>query len=37
MENDFGTVGALRELIAGFKKANELLKAKKVSSEKPYC
>ena len=29
MENDFGTVGALRELIAGFKKANELLKAKK--------
>ena len=29
MENDFGTVGGLRELIAGFKKANELLKAKK--------
>ena len=36
MENDFGTVGGLRELIAGFKKSQRTLKSQEISSQILY-
>lgn len=36
MTNDFGTVGALREILIGFRKANELRQGKK-SAEKSFA